>query len=201
MRIRKGLGLGAALVLAWGATQAKAIDEDGKPGTRPVVRPLDRPGLIDKAAKLFDFGTPAPEKKPANKAPDKKDAPKSTDGAGADAVKPAVAAPTTEQARQEAALLRRLEVCDKLREIALETNNKELDQLAQELDDRARAVYAQRTARLKTNTNASQLEEQILDKKLGIEPMNPETMPSAKTNAGRTGNADKYQAATKGEDR
>jgi hypothetical protein len=197
MRIRKWWGLGAALMLAWGANQAKAIDEEGESGKRPILRPNERPGLIDK---WFDLGTTGTSKKPAPKASTKKDAAKSNDGSGNDATKPAAGGATTEQARQEAALLRRLEVCDKLREIALETNNKELDQLAQELDDRARAVYAQRTTRLKTNTNSSQLEEQILDKKLGIEPMNPENTPAAKTNAGRTGKADKYQAATKGED-
>jgi hypothetical protein len=189
MRIRRWWGLGAALLLAWGATQAKAIDEDGQPGKRPVVRPNERPGLIDK---LFDLGTPSPQKKPDSKA-FKKD--------GSDKSAPAAAPAMTEQARHEAALLRRIEVCDKLRQIALETNNNELDQLAQELDARARAVYAQRTARLKFNPQPADLDEQILDKKLGIEPMNPASTATSKPSAGRTGKNDKYQAATREEDR
>ncbi len=189
MRIRRWWGLGAALLLAWGATQAKAIDEEGQPGKRPVVRPNERPGLIDK---LFDLGTPSSQKKPDSKT-SKKDAGDKGNTAAAPAM--------SEQARQEAALLRRIEVCDKLRQIALETNNNELDQLAQELEARAQAVYAHRTARLKTSAPATDVDEQILDKKLGIEPMNPAGAPQGKPNANRTGKTDKYQAATKGEER
>jgi hypothetical protein len=174
-------------LIAVAAPFARATDEEGTPGQRPVVRPNQRPGLIDK---LFDLGPTTPAKKPDSKAT-KKDS--------ADKDKPAVSPATTEQARQEAALLRRIDVCDKLRQIALETNNNELDQLAQELDARARAVYAQRTARLKTNTQPADLDEQILDKKLGIEPMNPASAPSGKSSAGRTGINDKYQAATREE--
>jgi hypothetical protein len=190
MRIRKWWGLGAALLLAWGATQAKAIDEEGEPGKRPVLRPTERPGLIDK---LFDLGSSAPAKKPDSKA-SKKDA-------GAKSNTAAAAPVMTEQARQEAALLRRIDICDKLRQIALETNNNELDQLAQELDARARAVYAQRTARLKTSAQTTDLDEKILDRKLGIEPMNPDGAPAGKPNANRSGKTDKYQAVTREEDR
>jgi hypothetical protein len=190
MRIRIWWSLGAALLLAWGATQARAIDEEGGTGKRPVVRPIDRPGLIDK---LLDLGAPAPAKKPDTKPPQKDAGDKGTSAA---------APAKTEQARQEAALLRRLEVCDKLREIALETNNTELDKLAQELDDRARAVYALRTTRLKTTAHAADVDEEILDKKLGIEPMNPDGATGGKPAAKRTtGKADKYQAATREEDR
>jgi hypothetical protein len=189
MRIRRWWGLGAALLLAWGATQAKAIDEEGATGKRPIMRPTDRPGLIDK---LFDLGATAPAKKPDGKA-SKKDTGDKGDSAAAPA--------TTEQSRQEAALLRRIEVCDKLRQIAFETNNNELDRLAQELDARARAVYSQRTAKVKTNTSATETDEQILDQKLGIEPMNPDRAPAGKPSANRTGKTDKYQAATREEDR
>jgi hypothetical protein len=189
MRIRRWWGLGAALLLAWGATQAMAIDEDGNPGKRPVLRPNERPGLIDK---LFDLGTPSPQKKPDSKA-SKKDA--------GDKGAPAAAPAMTELARQEATLLRRIEVCDKFRQIALETNNNELDQLAQELEARAQAVYAQRTARLKPSAQGTDLDEQILDKKLGIEPMNPTSAPLSKPTAIKTGKTDKYQAATREEDR
>jgi hypothetical protein len=189
MRIRRWWGLGAALLITVSVPFARATDEDGKTGSRPVLRPTERPGLIDK---WFDLGTPAPVKKSDAKA-SKKDS--------GDKDKAAAAPATTEQARQEAALLRRIDVCDKLRQIALETNNNELDQLAQELDARARAVYAQRTARLKTTAQTTDIDEQILDKKLGIEPMNPDKAPVGKPTVGRNGKADKYQAATREEDR
>jgi hypothetical protein len=191
MRIRRWWGLGAGLMMiAVAAPFARATDEDGKAGQRPILRPTERPGLIDK---LFDLGPPAPAKKPDAKA-SKKDA--------GDKDKSAAAPALTEQDRQEAALLRRIDVCDKLRQIAFETNNNELDQLAQELDARARAVYSQRTARLKPTAQMNaDVDEQILDKKLGIEPMNPEKAPLAKPSASRTGKPDQYQAATKGEDR
>jgi hypothetical protein len=153
------------------------------------MRPTERPGLIDK---IFDLGPPAPAKKP-----DAKTSKKDTGDKDKSAAAPAV----SEQERQEAALLRRIDVCDKLRQIAFETNNNELDQLAQELDARARAVYAQRTARLKPTAPIADVEEQILDKKLGIEPMNPEKAPLTKPSSSRTGKPDQYQAATKGEDR
>jgi hypothetical protein len=189
MRIRRWWGLGAALLITVSAPFARATDEDGNSGSRPVLRPTERPGLIDK---LFNLGSAAPAKKSDAKA-SKKDS--------GDKDKAAAAPATTEQDRQEAALWRRIDVCDKLRQIALETNNNELDQLAQELDARARAVYTQRTARLKTPAQATDVDEQILDKKLGIEPMNPEKAPLGKPTAGQTGKVDKYQAATREEDR
>jgi hypothetical protein len=171
---------------------ARATEEDGKVGQRPIVRSTDRPGLIDK---LFDLVSPAPETKPEAKAV-KKDTAKP--GEPAEQRKAPVMGGL---ARHEAALMRRLEVCDKLHEIALATNDKELDRLADVLDARARALYAQRTARAPKNSNSSDVDEQILDKKLGIEPLNPEQLPKGKPTAARTGRGDRYEAAAREEDR
>jgi hypothetical protein len=195
MRMRRWWGLGTALLLAWGAPFARATDENGETGRRPDVRPIDRPGLIDK---LFDLT--APDKKPDAKA-QKRDAAKAGEKIAGDKRNPAASPTMSDLTRQDAALFRRLEVCDKLREIALETNNKELDQLAEELDARARAVYAQRTARLHKNGAATDIDEKMLDKKLGIEPMNPEQMPAGKPAAARTGKGDRAQAASREDDR
>jgi hypothetical protein len=71
-----------------------------------------------------------------------------------------------ERSREEAALFRRLAVCDKLMEIAVRNNDNELLRRAETLDERARAAYAQRTAHL-GNVGEFQSDEQILEKHLG----------------------------------
>jgi hypothetical protein len=58
------------------------------------------------------------------------------------------AAAAAERAQEEKALLRRQAVCLKLRTIAAQTNNEELRRQADELDDRAWAVYQRRIAHL-----------------------------------------------------
>ncbi len=55
---------------------------------------------------------------------------------------------------EEAALLRRDDVCDRLAEIAVETNNPELANLAEQLKQRAWEVYSRRTTNLTTVTQA-----------------------------------------------
>jgi hypothetical protein len=52
------------------------------------------------------------------------------------------------RAREEAKYLRRLEVCDRLREIAEDTNNPNLRRRAEELKVRAGDLYKKRTARV-----------------------------------------------------
>jgi hypothetical protein len=69
--------------------------------------------------------------------------------AAAEGAKPAaVDRAAVVRAREEAALLRRQEVCCKLKEIALQTNDPELERRAQELEERAWEVYNLRTAHL-----------------------------------------------------
>lgn len=67
------------------------------------------------------------------------------------------------QVREMNALLRRLEVCDRLREIAWQTNDPYLEGQAVQLEERASAVYAQRMANLPA-AGESSLDEEILQK-------------------------------------
>lgn len=52
-----------------------------------------------------------------------------------------------ERAQQRADYMRRLQVCDRLRQIALEGNDMELERQADELEARARQVYKDQSAR------------------------------------------------------
>ncbi|HLN30736.1 MAG TPA: hypothetical protein VK395_23550 [Gemmataceae bacterium] len=106
---------------------------------------------------------PTPQKKPPDKTP--KPAAKKTDTAHKLV---SVAEQTAAlRAREEAALLRRLAVCDKLKEIALRTNDNDLLRHAEELDERARMTYSLHTAMLKNVNVATNMDEQILERHLG----------------------------------
>src|SRR5260370_16767066 len=69
--------------------------------------------------------------------------------------------------QEEAALLRRLQACDKLREIAIQTKDDALLRRAEELEDRAHATYAHRTASLPSAAPTFQSDEQTIDRYLG----------------------------------
>ena len=194
MRARKWWALGTAVVLGCSTALATA-DEDGTPQRRPVVRPNERPGIIDK---LLDLGPDTTAKK-TDKNSDKKDAVKKTDKVGADGPKPSLSPAASALAREQAAFQRRVAVCDRLREIAIETNDTELDQLAQELNARAWAVYKQRTAKLEA-AKEKDLDEQILDKKLGIDLGPDDTKPVSKSESKRNKN-ERSQAETREDDR
>jgi hypothetical protein len=85
-----------------------------------------------------------------------------------------------ERAREEALLLRRLQVCDKLMEIAVRTNNNDLLRRAEELDERARTAYAQHTAYLRSSS-ASDLDDQILEKHLSASNAAKSLLPDGST--------------------
>jgi hypothetical protein len=195
MRARRWWALGAAVVLGWSAALATA-DEDGTPARRPVVRPNERPGIIDK---LLDLGSDTTDKKTDKKA-DKKDSVKKNEKSAGDKTKSNISPAAAELARHEAALMRRIEVCDKLAEIAIANNDKELEQLAQELNARACALYKQRVAKLQAPPEDRDLDEQILDKKLGIDAAPEEPKPAVTSNT-RRNREEPSQAATKEDDR
>jgi hypothetical protein len=196
MRACKWWVYGTALVLGWSAALATASDEDGTPARRPVVRPNERPGLIDK---LFDFGPDTTAKK-TDKNTDKKDAAKKPENTATAKPKASMSPEAAELAREQTAFQRRVAVCDRLREIAIETNDPELDQLAQELNARAWAVYKQRTAKREASPREKSLDEQILDKKLGIDLAPEEPAPAMKSNSSRN-KGERTQATMKEEDR
>jgi hypothetical protein len=62
---------------------------------------------------------------------------------------------------------RRVAVCDRLREIAILTNDDELRRKADQLDQRAFAMYQQSTDNLPAASSASQADERILERRLG----------------------------------
>ena len=195
MRACKWWVLGAAVVLGWSAALAMASDEDGTPARRPVVRPNERPGLIDK---LFDLGPDTTAKKP-DKNTDKKDTAKKAEKPATSRSKANISPEAAELAREQTAFQRRVAVCDRLREIAIETNDTELDQLAQELNARAWAVYKQRTAKREASPREKSLDEQILDKKLGIDLAPEKTAPALKSDLKRN-KGERTQAAIREED-
>jgi hypothetical protein len=71
------------------------------------------------------------------------------------------------QAREKNEWLRRVAVCDKLRDIAALTNDDELLRKADQLDQRAWETYQKRTARLPAGAAGLQADERILERRLG----------------------------------
>ncbi len=109
------LALGLALGLT---TLVKADDEDVKP-----------PKTGNWFTRLFTHDS----------APKKKDAVKD------EVARPMPPSPIVMRKKAEGELLRRQEVCEKLRQIALETSDKELARKADDLEQRAWDIYVQRT--------------------------------------------------------
>jgi hypothetical protein len=115
-------------------------DDDGVPvaGPNPAARPRD--GWNPFITRTFGLDGKKPAAKPDKAADKKPEAP---------APRPA---PRDEAAAvrrlEEAKLHRRQEVCLRLREIARDTNDAELERTALELDQRAFEVYLERTRRL-----------------------------------------------------
>jgi hypothetical protein len=84
-----------------------------------------------------------------------------------------------ERARAEANLMRRLQVCDKLTEIALKTNDTPLLHQAEALDERARTAYAQRTSHLRTPNQDSEPDDKGPDKQAGSQASATARSPNA----------------------
>jgi hypothetical protein len=142
----------AVLLLALGMSAASAAppsadddDDDAVPvaGPNPAARPRD--GWNPIITRTFGLDKkPAP--KPAKEAAKKADAP---------APRPSAQEETAVSIRrlEEAKLHRRQDVCLRLREIARETNDDELERKAEELDQRAFEVYMERTRYLPSATS------------------------------------------------
>jgi hypothetical protein len=162
----RGLATGALVIaLGLGTVARAAGDEDSdKSGTAPARNPLGFHWSPTFAHAMgLDLEKPPPPKKPAAKP--KKTAAKETPPAP----KPAPIADegTALRGREEAALLRRLAVCDKLKEIALRSNDSDLLARAEALDERARTTYEDHMARLRAGSKQVDLDEQILEQHLG----------------------------------
>ena len=134
-RLRLG-GVAAALVLGLGlavaTTRAGDYAEDGSP---------EPTGLL--SGMFHD--------KPKNQAKNTKNAKNSSEAKPrpvASAESGSVELAAAEQQRRMNALIRRMEVCDRLRMIADQTGNEALMIQANELEDRANAIYRQQMAGL-----------------------------------------------------
>ena len=154
-----------AMALGLGCVASVAADEDSDSGNaRPARNPIGfHWSPMFAHAVGLDQEAEAP-KKPAAKP--KKTPPKKE--AQAPKPAPAVDSIATLRAREEAALLRRLAVCDKLKEIAIRTNDSDLLARVEALDERARTTYSQHTARINAGATTVDLDEQILDQHLGV---------------------------------
>lgn len=149
------LGLGAALLLGWG-TAALAEPDDGNDAPRPAVQDTGSNvwgGHLLFGKKRAPARTPPP--KPAKDKP-----PPRAETAAKPA--PAVIDAAAVRAREEAAYLRRMDVCLKLKEIAERTNDAELGRLADQLDERAKDVYFRRIAALPASRAEPDLDERLL---------------------------------------
>ncbi len=168
MRRRGAWGLPIVLLLAAGA-----------PGPAPPDDPIDqsaaKPGSGNWLTRWFAPAPKPPEKKLLPKdgqAPDKLDMPKKARSVLEEA--------SAVRAREEAKYLRRSKVCDKLREIAEAADDPALARRADQLEERAWAVYQQRTHDLALGrAPAPELDRQVLEKHLGgsppAAPARPET--------------------------
>jgi hypothetical protein len=120
--------LAAALTAATAAAQT--TNPDGDLRSMPPRTPMWWDGWFAPAAPKPPAAKPAAD---ADKKPT----------AGATAVEAAAA-----RRRETAAYLRRQAVCDRLRQVAVQNGDDALYQQAQDLEDRAWAIYQERTAGL-----------------------------------------------------
>jgi hypothetical protein len=141
MRKLRILGLAAVLTSAFFVTTARADDPPDAPSHPFIV-------WNPRIAMLFGAGAKPPP--PAEK-PKDKERKKSADAAKTEA--PAGGKETSEERlqREYSNLLRRQDVCDRLRTIALENQDQELERMVFELEQRAQNVYNERTAQLGTS--------------------------------------------------
>jgi hypothetical protein len=139
MRKLRILGLAAVLSSAFVVPTARADDPPDAPAHPFIV-------WNPRVAMLFGQ-KPAP---PAEK-PKEKERKKPADAAKIEA--PVSGKETTEERlqREYSNLLRRQDVCDRLRTIALEKQDEELERMVFELEQRAQTVYNERTAQLGTS--------------------------------------------------
>jgi hypothetical protein len=166
MRKMRRWTLAFALSVGLSASAARADDSDDVKPQPPPPKPFIRWSPWAKKAFGIEDLKPVDKKQAAKKADGKA---KNSDSKVDATAKPAklLDSAAAKRSREEAALLRRLAVCDKLMEIAVQTGDRDLMRRAEELDARARAVYAQRTG-LGADATA-ELDAQKLDRNLDSE--------------------------------
>lgn len=158
-------GMGIIVVLSTCATAGQVWAGDDDPSEAAPKPKYGRgPGLVDR---LFTPSEKPAEKKPTKKEMDKKE----TDKKAKDkAAKPATENAAAIRAREQAAWERRSQVCLKLMDLANQQNDMDLYRRAEELEQRAWAVYLQRTAHLPAGSLAAETDEEIIARRLGDKP-------------------------------
>ncbi len=151
MRRLGSWGMAAALIVGLGAAAAVAEEPDGDAKAVSAKSGWWSNWLGEKPKPKAKI-----EKKPAS---EDTPAPPHTADMG-----------VVEQKRQMNAVLRRMEVCDRLRMVALQNGNEELMRQADELEARAREVYRQQTAQLPTQARPVEAELKSNEKKFATKP-------------------------------
>jgi hypothetical protein len=148
------VGIGSAIVLA-------GEDEDSVTPVKPAIR------WSPWAAKMLGIDqSPKPmPKKPAAKS--KKETAKKTETAAKPVVVKDDGAST--RPREEAALLRRLEACDKLTEIAISRGDNTLLRRAEELNQRIWAAYSRKSGDRPEPQSNFESDEAAIERLLGPE--------------------------------
>jgi hypothetical protein len=156
-------GLTIALLLggSWNATRADDLDDTDVAKPKPA-RYRHSNGVLEQ---MFREEPKPLEKKPATDS-DKKNAKKSDKRSDKSAAKAIANKPASERSKEEANWLRRVDACAALKRIAEETNDLELLDQAEKLDERAWTIYQERTAQLHDADAGSEADEKnLLDKK------------------------------------
>jgi hypothetical protein len=160
-----GMGLTALLGMGLAAYAVRADDgddDDSKPAPKKTSSGIHWLWYVPG----FDSKKPA-EQKPDPK-PEKPEKP--ADKPPKPASRPIPDAPEKVRAREQAAWIRRQQVCDRLKEIAEKSNDQELLQTVDTLEQRSWNLYLQRTANLPAGRVNQDSDEEIIDRKVGLGP-------------------------------
>jgi hypothetical protein len=165
MRGKRMWILGGLLSLGLGlASYSVRADDGDDEDTRPAPKKTNSGG-IHWLWYVPGFDT----KKPTDKKPDPK--PEKPDKPAAKPPKPAARpvqdAPERVRAREQAAWIRRQQVCLRLKELAEQANDPDLLRTAETLEQRSWNVYLQRTANLPTGGYSQDSDDEIVDRHLG----------------------------------
>lgn len=173
MRRFRMWGLGLALVMGLFVASATAADDDDEDvptkktdaGNSSWFSRWLRPGDSGDKWRPAKFKRKTPPRKVDDKKADDKKADKSVTKAVPEQERPApLVDDATLRAREEAAWVRRVKVCEELKEIAVRTNDKELERQAWELDERIWNTYTQRAGRLPAGAAGLDADEVVLEK-------------------------------------
>lgn len=187
---KKALGGGLALLLVGLSVAAAAPRDDIYNDDPPKAASKQQGGAWTNFRRWFG---PA-DKKPA--APDKTSAKKTDATPPKTVVAPKKTDPSVVRQREQVDLDRRRSVVIRLLEIAMETNDAELQRMADQLDERAWMLYMQRTAHLPASKTIFENDEKILDKHL-----KPDNFTGKTVRPAVGGDRDQGSRAAVGEDR